>query len=50
MGSTRHWHTHDDKMDFIMGMLEFKQFSMPNFKQMIDVQLIKILKFCVELI
>ena len=32
MGSTVHWHTHDDKMDFVMEMLEFQQFLTQNLK------------------
>ena len=50
MGSTMHWHTHDDKMDFVTEMLEFQQFLMLNLKQMNDVPLIKIFEFCVELV
>ena len=34
MDSTMHWHTHDDKIDFVMEMLEFQQFLMQNLKQM----------------
>ena len=32
MGSTVHWHTHDDNTDLVMEMLEFQQFLMLNFK------------------
>ena len=49
MGSTVHWHTYDDKMDFVMEMLEFQHFQMWNFKQTNDVPLIKIFEFCVEI-
>ena len=42
IGSTRHWHTHNDKIDFVMEILESKQ--------TIDLLLIKIFKFCIELI
>ena len=45
-----YWHTHDDKMDFVMEMLEFQQFLMQNLKQMNDVPLIKIFEFFVELV
>ena len=50
MGSTVHWHTHDDNTDLVKEMLEFKEFSMLDLKQMNDVMLIKIFVFCVELV
>ena len=50
MGSTVHWHTHDDNMDLIKEMLEFWQFAMLDLKQMNDVPLIKVFEFCVELV
>ena len=50
MDSTMHWCTHNDKMDFVMEMLEFQQFLMQNLKQLNDVPLIKIFEFCVELV
>ena len=50
MGSTVHWHTHDDNMDLVMKMLEFQQFLRLDLKQTNDVLLIKIFEFCDELV
>ena len=45
MGSTMHWCTHNDKMNFVMEMFEFQQFLMLDLKQINNVPLIKIFEF-----
>ena len=50
MGSTVHWHTHNDNMDLVIEMLDFQPFLMLDLKETNDVPLKKIFEFWVELV